>query len=380
MSEEIFDMDNIEFIDPTEVSSVQDLVDQPTDPVEKKEPIVDDDEPITINLDEEIDDEGDEPVVKTPKPREKKEEKKEDKSSTFKVLAEALVEEGIFTEIPEDFSGDAGEFLNLFKMEQMKGAESIFENFLNQLPPKLKRAVSSYSNGLDEDSSFEIAENLEKYTSIDQDTLEENIDLQKSIYREALIKKGFSKEKAEKYIKRAEDNDDLFDESLESLDELKAFYEKEETRRKQEIAERNKAIEQEHRRQLESIKNDVESSDEIVPGLKINKKIQETLFKSMTEIVGKDEYGNPMNAVMKTRAKNPLAFEKGIHYYHMLGLFNIDEKGNFKPDLSKLMTVSKSKAISELEKKIKTEPLKGGRSMDLDEDSDILKAFESHFS
>ena len=38
------------------------------------------------------------------------------------------------------------------------------------------------------------------------------------------------------------------------------------------------------------------------------------------------------------------------HFYHMIGLFNIDDKGNFKPDFSKIMQVSKSNTVKSLEK------------------------------
>lgn len=383
MSEELFDAEEIQFIDPSETSSVNELVEttETTEtPTEKDE---DEIEPIKLDIDDESEEEEEEEVEEKPKAKKEKKTKqgKEEKvdDSTFKVLAEALVEEGILSEIPEDFDGSASAFLDAFKNEQLSGAKQIFENFLDQLPPKLKKAVSSYANGLDEDSSLEIAEGFERVSSITEDSLENDINLQKEIYKENLIKKGFSKEKADKYVRRAEANDDLFDEASEALNELKDFYEKEEERKRTEIQEREQAQVENQRRQLMAIKEDIDSSDEIVPGMKVTKKVQEDLFKSMTQIVAKDEYGNPLNSVMKTRSKNPLAFEKAVHYYHMLGLFNIDDKGNFKPDMSKLLAVSKTRAVMELEKKIKTEPFKSGRGLDDDEDSDILKSFESHF-
>ena len=89
---------------------------------------------------------------------------------------------------------------------------------------------------------------------------------------------------------------------------------------------------------------------EVVPGVKITNKEKEKIFESMTKVVEQDQFGNPMNEVMVTRAKNPIGFEKLLHYYYQLGLFNIDEDGNIAPDLSKLKTSAKSSAIDELNK------------------------------
>jgi hypothetical protein len=50
--------------------------------------------------------------------------------------------------------------------------------------------------------------------------------------------------------------------------------------------------------------------------------------------------------------KNPAGFEMLINYFDVLGLFNTDKEGNFKPDISKLEKVAKSKAVSELDRVI----------------------------
>ena len=33
-----------------------------------------------------------------------------------------------------------------------------------------------------------------------------------------------------------------------------------------------------------------------------------------------------------------------LHYYHSLGMFNVDENGNFKPDFSKIKNIAVTKA------------------------------------
>ena len=46
--------------------------------------------------------------------------------------------------------------------------------------------------------------------------------------------------------------------------------------------------------------------------------------------------GVPINQVNANRSRNPQAFDILLHYYTQLGLFNINEKGVAKPDISAL--------------------------------------------
>ena len=96
------------------------------------------------------------------------------------------------------------------------------------------------------------------------------------------------------------------------------------------------------------MKRTIESTPEIIPGIKLSKVGKEKIMKSMTIPVAKDGEGNPLNPVMATRSKNPDAFEMMIHYYHSLGLFNIDDNGQMKPDFSKIGKAERTKATDEM--------------------------------
>jgi len=92
----------------------------------------------------------------------------------------------------------------------------------------------------------------------------------------------------------------------------------------------------------------VETTPEIIPGIKLTKPTREKIVKSMTDPVANDAQGNPMNAVMATKNKNPEAFEMMVHYFHGLGLFNIDENGHMKPDFSKITKTAKNEATDSM--------------------------------
>jgi hypothetical protein len=102
------------------------------------------------------------------------------------------------------------------------------------------------------------------------------------------------------------------------------------------------------------MKRNIENTPEIIPGIKLTKPTRDKIFKSMTIPVAKDDQGNPLNPVMATRSRNPEAFEMMIHYYHQLGLFNIDDDGQVKPDFSKISKTAKTKATDEFRSAFET--------------------------
>jgi len=71
-----------------------------------------------------------------------------------------------------------------------------------------------------------------------------------------------------------------------------------------------------------------------------------------------------------------------IHYYHELGLFNIDDSGIMKPDFNKISKIEKTKATDEMrsvfesqERTIAGKPKKAETKDDIDDDWE--KAFRA---
>jgi hypothetical protein len=83
---------------------------------------------------------------------------------------------------------------------------------------------------------------------------------------------------------------------------------------------------------------------------------------------------------MATRAKNPDAFEMMIHYYHQLGLFNIDENGAMKPDFSKITKVEKTKNVDEMRNAFESkEKQVAGKTKTVKTSQDELDEFDQAF-
>lgn len=261
------------------------------------------------------------------------------------LLAKALVEEGVISELEEDVDNvDAKYILNMIQNELSRE----ISGYKDSLPKEIKDLIDNYEEGVPLSQIIDAKSKKIEYSSITQKQLLADTRLQEKIIREGLTEKGFTEERINKYIKRLTDLDDMEDESLSMLEEAKIKAKEKEDLIIKQAKENIKTAEESRQRQFDMLKDDVFKTAEIIPGISINKKDQETIFKSMTEVVDQDSNNNPLNAVMRTRAKNPLAFEKAVHYYHSLGLFNIDENGRFTPDFSKVNRVSKARAIDEL--------------------------------
>jgi hypothetical protein len=320
----------------------KDLIEIPDEPVEPKEG----DDNIPSSGENADDDEGDSSSL-----------------PTYKVLAKALHEKGILSELDEKIFDNIGEdddptekIFELIKTEIEKNAEAKFSEKIKDLPDDIKKLVGE--GGVQAQVApdiMSIRQTLEQFEKLDEDTISENQELQKNLVFEALRQRGYSDQKIKKRIEQFESLGELEDEAKDAVEELKVNLKKEEETLLQEAKKRDEELARDREKQIEDLKKDIFDSDQIIEGMKLTDKEKQQLFDSMTKVVDKDENGNPLNAVMATRLKNPIAFEKALHYYHALGLFNFDDEGNFKPDLSKIKSSAKASAVDELSKVLKTE-------------------------
>jgi hypothetical protein len=251
-------------------------------------------------------------------------------------LAKALTEQGVLSELPEEFDGSVEGLLAAMGNEVKNGVEAYKES----LPPAVRKVIDNYEEGVPLDKVIENQSRQFQYKSITAETIESNIELQKRLVAQDLINRGYSEEKIAKRLEMFENSETLLEEAKDAHGTLVQAEEYREEQMKAQAREQAKMQEENNRRTLEDIRNSIDSAEEIVPGMKLNKTSREKLYKSLTSPVGKDANGNPMNAVAATRAKDVLKFETTLHYLHQLGVFD--------GDWSKLNKVAKSNATSEL--------------------------------
>jgi len=278
----------------------------------------------------------------------------------FKVLVNALHEKGILSELDQETidnmdDDESDKLFELIKHEIEKNTEEKLNEKLKDLPSDIKKMIgeggvkASAANEL-----IKIREVRASLSNIKEEDIEDNVDIQRNLVAESLRNRGYSEDRIKKRISQFENLGDLEEEAKDSLKEILSTLEAEEAKVVDEADKLIKEAEKEREDSLKNLKKEVFDSDHIIEGMKLTEKEKQRIYDSMTKVVEKDSAGNPLNAVMVTRSKNPLAFEKALHYYHALGLFDFDDEGNFKPDLSKIKLTAKKSAVDELSKALKT--------------------------
>jgi hypothetical protein len=315
-----------------------------------------------------------------------KDDDKEDEP-LYKVLAEQLKSEGLFDD--EDFASDDDfefdgspeSFKYLMERRDFKRGLKIFEEVVSEMPAKMRTQFQLFMDGLDEDSASDIGSKLVDYSNVTKEDLESNPAKAEQLYRELLRTKGFSAEKINKYVERARDLDELADEGLEAAQSLNQETQKQIQIKKQEeqyIAQRKQ---QEAGQRLQALKSAIVNTPEIFKGVALTDKMKDQLYKSMTETVAYDENKQPLNKVAALSRKNPEAFRMQLHYLTELGLFNTDERGNLKPDLTKLMRLAETKVSRSIDDRLKKAAFRSGSNLSnniSEKESDVLSSLE-HF-
>ena len=319
-------------------------------------------------------------------PSDKKSSTDEEDEPLYKVLADQLKAEGLFDDedFEEDddfkFDGTPDSFKSLMERRDFKRGVKIFEEIVSEMPNKMRKQFELFMNGLDEDSSLEIGGKAIDYASVTKDSLESDPTKAEQLYRELLKTKGFSAEKINKYVERARDLDELTEEGYEAAQTLSQEVQKQIEAKKQEeqyIAQRRQ---QEAQQRLQALKSAITQTPEIFKGIPLTDKMKEQLYKSMTETVAYDENKQPLNKVAAVSRKNPEAFRMQLHYLTELGLFNMDERGNLKPDLTKLMRVAETKVSRSIDDRLKKAAFKSGSNLSNnlnDKEVDVLTSLEN---
>lgn len=317
---------------------------------------------------------------------EKPSDNSDDDEPLYKVLAEQLKSEGLFEEddFQEDddfkFDGTPESFKALMERRDFKRGVKIFEDIVSEMPTKMRKQFQLFMDGLDEDSSLDIGSKAVDYASVTKEALESDPQKAEQLYRELLKTKGFSQEKINKYVERAKDLDELTDEGLEAAQLLNQEVQKQIEQKKQEEQQIAQQRQREAQQKLQALKSAITQTPEIFKGVPLTDKMKDQLYKSMTETVAYDENKQPLNKVAAISRKNPEAFRMQLHYLTELGLFDMDAKGNLKPDLTKLMRLAETKVARNLDDRLKKAAFKSGSNISNnlnDKEVDVLTSLEN---
>ncbi len=261
-------------------------------------------------------------------------------SSPFTPFAKLLVEEGATPNLNlEEFDGTPQGLIKAIQQE----IEYNTNMYKESLDPRVKWLQDNIDEGVAFEDLLAIDKQRTSLNFITEDTLSTDENVQKQIVKEYLKETTkFSDSLIDKQIERLEITGELTDEAKGYFEELKQIN----AAKEQQAVEQAKVRQQEFRQQQEKILNDfketLEKTEEIIPGIKLNRNIKDQIFKTLTTPVTQDpNTGAPLNAIAKARLEDPINFEKNLAYVWLA------TKG-FK-DFSTLNSAGKKTAMKEFE-------------------------------
>jgi hypothetical protein len=311
-------------------------------------------------------------------------------SSPYLAFARDRANEGVFVDFSEEDwatlternDGDeaaALRELSIYSVREMVNAG--VENFKQSLSDEERALYEAKQKGLPVDQYSIAKRSFDKYTGISESDLDEDENLQEELVTRQLEMRGFSTEEIAEEIEGYKALEKLDEKAKKALKAVPNAYKKQMDDLESGAQAAEQARQDGIRQRVARMKQTVDNTPEIIPGIKLTKPTRDKIMTSMTVPVAKDENDQPLNPVMATRSRNPDAFEMMIHYYHSLGLFNIDDNGQMKPDFSKIAKVQKTKASDEMRSafEITQKPIAGkAKAPELSDDEldDFDKAFK----
>lgn len=284
-------------------------------------------------------------------------------SQIYAAFAKKLAEDGVlsgfdeteFNKIVEEVGSPSAALVEMARRNVVEAIEDYKQNAEEQY----KAFLEARDNRVPVDAFTSASDMIKQLEGMNDEDFEDDTEKAGLVVKQLMEAKGFKPAKIEKLIKNFEALGTLAEEAAEARTELLELKKAEVVNMKTEAKRRVEEAEKNARQQRESLKTFIESTDEIIPGVKVTKAEKEKLFKSITEPVGYTPEGQPYNAVMQQRSKNPVAFERMLHYLLQLGVFNTDDKGNPKPDWSKVVKVKQTQVADEFDTMLRSSSAEG---------------------
>lgn len=282
------------------------------------------------NNNDQVEDEVPDEVDEVDEPEEGNEEGSESSSNLYSSLATVVYEQGLLPswDIENNKIENIDDFVNAFKQEQEAQAQLKLEEYLANI---------------DVNQIAQSKKEIQSLSEITPENLQGNLELAKQIIQRDYQNQGLDEAKTNRMLRRLVDlgEDAIIEDAQESLESLKQFENKKIEAEKESYKERIEADKQSQLELENQLKKSIYDSKDLINGFKPNKAIQDKVYKSITEIVGKSPTGEFENKFMKERREDPISFETRMYHFYEL-------TNGFK-DFSKISTTAKSTAVKDLE-------------------------------
>lgn len=292
-----------------------------------------------------------------------------DKSAFYTAMLKEMIDEGVIAspETEEELEGSLDKLKELMKGTLEKSFQGMTKQWQDGFSGAKKKFLEIEGSFTDADLAVQTAQQLEFFDNLSEKDLKEDDTLQKNVYYEYLKSKNFSDAEIREQIEDADAIGKLEDKALKAVPYLKqraaGIIKQEDQKKQAEEAQWTKKREENYN----NLMSNIDKKDEFIDGLKLNKVSKDKLKANITQPIYTDDKGKGYTSLMYKQMRNPTSFEMLVNYYDSIGLFDIDKGGNFKPNISKLQKIAKTRAVSELDKVIAASNERGvGRHTSVD--------------
>ena len=315
---------NSDFILSDDEISILDFDDAPEEQEEKQEETketTEDADPNSLFSPESV---GSEDIIEEKKnPSSTEENSSPNNSDFYYSLTNALVEDGVLSSLDEDF------------VKTIKSPEDFAEAIEKQVNSRLDEKQRRVTEALEaevEPSAIRQYENVLGFLdSVKEDMLtnedERGEKLRRDLIFQDFLNRGYSKERAEREVKKSFDSGSDIEDTKDALESNKEFYgskykELIEESQKEIIAEKERT-----KKQAEELKKSLLDKDEIFKGISIDEKTRRKAYENITKPVYKTEDGEYLTAIQKYEEDNPVEFRRALSILYTMtdGFQNIDK-------------------------------------------------------
>tara|TARA_R100001369_G_scaffold92219_1_gene136232 strand:+ start:1745 stop:2908 length:1164 start_codon:yes stop_codon:yes gene_type:complete len=255
--------------------------------------------------------------------------------------------DGIRVESADDLAALFDETLNSRLEENVNG---FVQNFSGH-----KKMFLEIEDAFDDELvAMRVARDIEYYNQVTPDVLDAEESVQKDIFSRYLRAKGMNASEIAESLEEATTLAKLSEKAQTALPQLKAQAQQFVATKRKEKEERVQRQTEKEEESFKTLINSVDGLNEILPGVELTTRHKTAMKKAMTDVAYTDpNSGAQFTELGHKQNSNPQGFEKLIQFYNILGLFNTDREGNFKPDMAKVSKMSEKQVKRKLDELIR---------------------------
>lgn len=254
----------------------------------------------------------------------------------YSSYANAFKVDGIFQNLSdEDIEGitDAESFVEAAEKEVRLRLEESQRRVLDALNAKIEPSViSQYENTL------KYLDNISE-VNINEEG-EEGEKLRTNLIYQDYLNRGFSKERAEREVKRAFDNGTDIEDAKEALSSNRQFFKDKYDKLVKEAQQETVKEKEAQKKENEALKAKILNEEKVYGDIELDAKTRQKIYDNISKPVYKDpETGQYLTAIQKYEAENRQDFLKNLAFFYTMtdGFKNMDAlvKGKVKKGVSK---------------------------------------------